>query len=342
MDWTLLILLLLALIAIVQLWLELRKQRRETVSAHFAIEEAQRELDRLQAAQAQTIHVTRLAALGQMVVGIARDINVPLGFARNNLALITELLDDYRELVRRYDTAVQHCLQPVDLLFSADKASLDKLVMYVEEARRKLFEARAAVESSALPSHAGHLVADACSSLEQMGANVQSLKEFARSDGDTTTLVDVGERVERALALAQPRLHDRIEVVSHVNGMPKVRCAPGDLDQVFLNLITNAALAIETKGRLTIAATATPERVEVTFEDIGNGIADNILPKIFEPFFSTRPAGEGSGLGLTIAHKIVTGMGGSIRVKTTPKQGSLFTVSLPTGAAAAAEPADVR
>jgi len=337
MDWTLLILLLIALVAIVQLWLELRKQRRETVSAHFAIEEAQRELDRLQAAQAQTIHVTRLAALGQMVVGIARDINVPLGFVQNNLAMITELLDDYRELVRRYDTAVQHCLQPVDLLFSADKESLDKLVKYVEEARRKLFDARAAVESSALPTHAGQLVGDARSSLAQMSANVQSLKEFARSDGDTTTLVDVGERVERAIALAQPRLHDRIEVVTHVSGLPKVRCAPGDLDQVFLNLITNAALAIENKGRVTISATAAPERVEIAFEDNGNGIADNILPKIFEPFFSTRPAGEGSGLGLTIAHKIVTGMGGSIRVKTTPKQGSVFTVSLPVGGAVAAE-----
>lgn len=341
MDWTLLVLLLIALVAIIQLWLELRKQKRETDSAHFAVEEAQRELDRLQAAQAQTIHVTRLAALGQMVVGIARDMNVPLGFAQNNLALIAELLDEYRDLVRRYDTAVQHCLQPVDLMFSADKASLDKLVKYVEEARRKLFEARAAVESSALPTHAGQLAGDARASLAQLGVNVQSLKDFARSDGDAAAPVDIGERIDRALALAQPRLHDRIEVVKQVSGLPKVRCAPGDLDQVFLNLITNAALAIETKGRITITGTATPDRVEVAFEDNGNGIADNILPKIFEPFFSTRPPGEGTGLGLTIAHKIVTGMGGSIRVKTTPKQGSVFTVSLPTSAAVA-DAADVR
>ena len=82
MDWMILVLLLVALGAIVQLWLELKRQKRETMSANFAVEEAQRELDRLQAAQAQTIHVTRLAALGQMVVGIARDIDVPIGFAR--------------------------------------------------------------------------------------------------------------------------------------------------------------------------------------------------------------------------------------------------------------------
>src|SRR5499427_9589522 len=112
MDWIMVVLLLIALAAIVQLWIELSRQRRQTLSANFAVEEAQRELERLQAAQAQTIHVTRLAALGQMVVGLARDINAPLGFARNNLSMVSELLEEYRGLVQKYDTAVQHCLQP--------------------------------------------------------------------------------------------------------------------------------------------------------------------------------------------------------------------------------------
>jgi len=341
MDWITVILLVVALAAIVQLWMELSRQKKQTLSANFAVEEAQRELDRLQAAQAQTIHVTRLAALGQMVVGIARDTNVTLGFAQNNLTMLVELLDEYRELVQRYDTAVQHCLQPVDLLFSADKESLDKLVKYVEEARRKLFEARANVESSALPRNARQLLLDSAESLAQLSASVQGLKEFARSDSDAPTLVDVGERVNRALTLAQPRLHDRIEVIRQIGVLPRVRCAPGDLDQVFLSLITNAALAIEGKGKLTIAGKTVGDQVELTFEDTGIGMADNILPKIFEPFFSTRPAGEGTGLGLTIAHKIVTGMGGSIRVHTTPRVGSVFTVSLPV-ANAPAEGADVR
>jgi len=341
MDWMILVLLLVALGAIVQLWLELKRQKRETMSANFAVEEAQRELDRLQAAQAQTIHVTRLAALGQMVVGIARDIDVPIGFSRNNITMIVELLEEYRALVQQYDLAVQHCLQPVDLLFSADKASLDKLVKYVEEARRKLFEARASVESSALPNNARQLLVDSGDSLAQLTARVGSLKDFARSDSDAPALVDVGDRIDRALSLAQPRLHDRIEVVRQVGPLPKVRCAPGDLEQVFLSLITNAAFAIEGKGKLTISAKATPDQIDVVFEDTGSGMADNILPKIFEPFFSTRPPGEGTGLGLTIAHKIITGMGGSIRVQTTPRQGSVFTVTLPVGAAAT-DSADVR
>ena len=342
MDWIIIVLLLIALAAIVQLWLELSRQRKLTLSANFAVEEAQHELERLQAAQAQTIHVTRLAALGQMVVGIARDISVPVGFARNNLGLIDELLEEYRGLVQKYDLAVQHCLQPVDLLFSADKASLDKLVKYVEEARRKLFEARANVESSALPRNAKQLLADGADSLGELASRAQSLKEFARSDSDAPALVDVGERVDKALALARPRLNDRIEVVRQIAGLPRVRVAPGDLDQVFLALITNAAQAIEGKGKITITGRTAGDQIELAVEDTGSGMADNVLPKIFEPFFSTRPAGEGSGLGLTIAHKIITGMGGTIRVKTTPRQGSVFTVTLPVGGAAAAESADVR
>ena len=141
--------------------MELSNQQTQTLSANFAVEEAQHELDRLQAAQAQTIQVTRLAALGQMVVGVAREINVPLGLAQKATSTVVgEMLTEYRSLVQRYDTAVQHCLQPVDLLFGADKASLDKLVKFVEEARRKLFEARANVENSALPQKSpGQLLA---------------------------------------------------------------------------------------------------------------------------------------------------------------------------------------
>jgi two-component system NtrC family sensor kinase len=341
MDWIIIALLVVALAAIVQLWLELGRQKKQTLSANFAVEEAQRELERLQAAQAQTIHVTRLAALGQMVVAVARDFAVPVGFARNNLDVIADLLDEYRDLVKRYDLAVQHCLQPVDLMFSADKASLDKLVKYVEEARRKLFEARASVESSALPRNARQLLADSSGRLSELLGNTDALKSFARSDSDAPALVDVGERVERALALARPRMSDRVQVVRQIAALPRVRCAPGDIDQMFLNLITNAAQAIEGDGKITITGRpVNAEQVELTIADDGCGMTDTVMPKIFEPFFSTRPPGEGTGLGLTIAHKIITGMGGSIRVQSTPREGSAFTVLLPV--AATAETTDVR
>jgi len=333
MDWTLLLLLLVALAAIVQLWMALNNQRRQTLSANFAVEEAQHELDRLQAAQAQTIQVTKLAALGQMVAGVAREINAPLGLAQGNIEVVGEMLAEYRLLVRQYDAAVQHCLQPVDLLFGADKASLDKLVKFVEEARRKLFEARANLENSAMANKTEVLLDDSRSALAQLSSRALSIKEFARTDIDAPTLIDVGECVDNALALAQSRLPERIKLVRQIGALPKVRSVPGDLDQAFLALINNAAAAMEGEGTLTVSGKQAGERVEVVFEDTGTGIGDDILPKIFEPFFTTRPRGEGAGLGLTIAHRIVSGLGGSIQVKTTPKHGSTFSVSLPCGSA---------
>jgi two-component system NtrC family sensor kinase len=339
MDWTLLLLLLVALGAIVQLWLALNNQRRQTLSANFAVEEAQQDLERLQAAQAQTIQVTKLAALGQMIAGVAREINAPLGLAQGNIEVVGEMLAEYRSLVQQYDAAVQHCLQPVDLLFGADKASLDKLVKFVEEARRKLFEARANLENSAMANKTEVLLADSRSALAQLSGRALSIKEFARTDIDAPTLVDIGECVDNALALARSRLPERIKLVRQIGALPKVRCVPGDLDQVFLALINNAAAAMEGEGTLTVSGTQAGERIEVVFEDTGTGIGDDILPKIFEPFFTTRPRGEGAGLGLTIAHRIVSGLGGSIQVKTTPKHGSAFSVSL---LSASADGSDVR
>lgn len=333
MDWTLLFLLLVALAAIVQLWMALNSQRRQTLSANFAVEEAQQELERLQAAQAQTIQVTKLAALGQMVAGVAREINAPLGLAQGNIEVVGEMLAEYRSLVQQYDAAVQHCLQPVDLLFGADKASLDKLVKFVEEARRKLFEARANLENSAMVKNAEVLLGDSRGALVQLSGRALSIKEFARTDIDAPALVDIGECVDNALALAQSRLPERIKLVRQIGALPKVRSVPGDLDQAFLALINNAAAAMEGEGTLTVSGKQAGDRIEVAFEDTGSGIGDDILPKIFEPFFTTRPRGEGAGLGLTIAHRIVAGLGGSIQVKTTPKHGSTFSVSLPTGSA---------
>src|SRR4029079_5780520 len=112
--------------------------------------------------------------------------------------------------------------------------------------------------------------------LGELVERAQSLKDFARSDSDATALVDVGERIDRALALAQPRISDRVEVFKQVGALPRVRCVAGDLDQVFLALITNAALSIENKGKIAIGARLAGEQIEVVFEDNGVGMADNV------------------------------------------------------------------
>ncbi|HZP64978.1 MAG TPA: ATP-binding protein [Rudaea sp.] len=296
--------------------------------------QAEEEIKRLQATQSQVIHTTKLASLGQMVAGVAHEINTPLGFVKSNVEVIGDLLDDYRKLVKQYDAAVQYCLQPVDLIFGADKASLDKLVKHVEEARRKLFEARTALEKTSLLKDAKELLGDASEGLAQLGSLVQNLKGFSRVDRDGMDSMDLNEGIESALMIAQHQLRDRVKIVKHLQPLPKVRCMPSQMNQVFLNLITNAAQAIDGEGTLTIESKPVGKEVEISIADTGCGIPDDVLPKIFDPFFTTKPVGEGTGLGLSIVHKIVKGHGGSIKVRTTPKKGSVFTLSLPVDGSA--------
>lgn len=324
-----LIVALVLLIACVLLGLEWFRVRRENLVLRAGQAESAAELKRLQSSQSQVIHTTKLASLGQMVAGVAHEINTPLGFVKSNVEVVGDLLDDYRALVKQYDIAVQYCLQPVDLIFGADKASLDQLVKHVEDARRKLFDARAAVEKSPLLKDAKELLGDASEGLAQLSSLVVNLKGFSRVDRDGMDSIDLNESIDSALMIAQHQMRDRVHVVKHLQALPKVRCMPSQINQVFLNLITNAAQAIDGEGTLSIDSRCEGGQVIVDFADTGGGIPDDVLPKIFDPFFTTKPVGEGTGLGLSIVHKIVKGHGGSIKVRTLPRKGTTFTVSLP-------------
>jgi signal transduction histidine kinase len=155
-------------------------------------------------------------------------------------------------------------------------------------------------------------------------------------DRDGMDTMDLNEGIESALMIAQHQLRDRVKVVKQLQALPKVRCMPSQMNQVFLNLITNAAQAIDGDGTLTIASKVEGGQVQLDFTDTGCGIPDDVLPKIFDPFFTTKPVGEGTGLGLSIVHKIVKGHGGTIKVRTTPRKGTTFTVSLPVNGSGAA------
>ena len=334
MVWIIVVALLAACAWLAFMLVRARSYTRVLEVSHAAAEE---EVRKLQATQSQVIHTTKLASLGQMVAGVAHEINTPLGFVKSNVEVIGDLLDDYRKLVKQYDAAVQYCLQPVDLIFGADKSSLDKLVKHVEDARRKLFEARTALEKSPLLKDAKELLVDASEGLSQLGSLVLNLKGFSRVDRDGMDSMDLNEGLESALMIAQHQMRDRVRIVKHLGTLPKVRCMPSQVNQVFLNLITNAAQAIEGEGTLTIESKQVGNAVEISFEDTGCGIPDDVLPKIFDPFFTTKPVGEGTGLGLSIVHKIIKGHGGSVKVRTTPKKGSVFTLTLPLDGAGASK-----
>jgi two-component system NtrC family sensor kinase len=294
------------------------------------LESVEADLKAQQASQAHIIHTTKLASLGQMVAGVAHEINTPLGFVKSNVEVVADLLAEH-------ETQLGRLMSGIDLLHNADAVSLAK-------AREALTRARNTLATQPLLGDARDLLGDAADGLKSIAALVQNLKNFARVDRDGLDLVDLNDSVRSALNVAAHQLRERIKVVTDLGTLPKVRCMPSQLNQVFLNLVTNAAQAMAEEGTLTIATRAAGDAVEVTVSDTGSGIPEAVLPKIFDPFFTTKAVGEGTGLGLAIVHKIVKSHGGSIHVRTALGQGTTFTVSLPVeqragGAAPAQEKA---
>lgn len=162
----------------------------------------------------------------------------------------------------------------------------------------------------------------------QIANLVKNLKGFARVDRDGMDALNLNECIESALTIAAHQLRDRVEVVKEYAQLPKINGVASQINQVLLNLIANAAQAMEEGGTLTLVSRRSGDQVEIDVTDTGAGIPDNVMPKIFDPFFTTKPVGEGTGLGLSMVHKIVQSHGGSIRVRTAPKKKELPLASM--------------
>ena len=302
-------------LVLIGLWQRARQlaARAEARSAELAAD-----LEKMQQTQSQVIHTTKLASRGQMIAGVAHEMNTPIGFVKSNVEVVRELLTEHRQLLSK-------CLQGFDMMLAAD---LNNPQM-VEPVRRALTKVRAALAGDQRLTDGDDLLKDSVDGLVQIANLVKNLKGFARVDRDGMDALDLNECVESALTIAAHQLRDRVEVVKELAHLPKVNGVASQINQVLLNLITNAAQAMEEGGTLTLVSRRSGDQVEIDVSDTGGGIPDDILPKIFDPFFTTKPVGEGTGLGLSIVHKIVQSHGGSIKVRTAAKKGTTFTISFP-------------
>jgi signal transduction histidine kinase len=289
------------------------RRRQRPLLVKLAATEA--ELKAQQASQAQIMHTTKLASLGQMVAGVAHEINTPLGFVKSNVEVVSDLL-------KEHESALIQWLTGVDLLIGADGGPGDR-------GREAMARLRRILSEGGLLGDARDLLGDSLDGIRSIAALVQNLKGFARVDRDGVDAADLNDCVRNALAVAGHQLRERITVKLELGELPKVRCMPSQINQVLLNLISNAAQAMEEGGTLGIVSRATASSVEVAISDTGVGIPAEVLPRIFDPFFTTKAVGEGTGLGLSIVHKIIKSHGGTIHVRTGPGQGTTFTFSVP-------------
>ena len=256
------------------------------VQANYDLQEANRSLKRT---QAQLIQNEKMASLGQLVAGIAHEINNPLAFVVNNLFIVESELD-----VLRPDMEPHLC----------------------EPALARLGKARARLHEMK-------------EGLDRVKELVLDLRTFSRLDEEEFKSVDVLEIIDAVLLLFKHKTNGRIAVEKHYGQERMVFCHGRRVQQVIMNLIANAVDAIVEQGKIVITTSETSEFFLISVGDTGSGIAEAIRSKIFDPFFTTKPIGQGTGLGLAISYGIVQDHGGSIEVQSEAGVGTEFTVKIP-------------
>lgn len=260
----------------------------------------------------------KMASLGQLVAGVTHQLNTPLGFSRNNVTLTI--------------TALKTLSTP--LLVAARLAELVRKLPSAESTvTLKLGNSRAAL--AALDFRGDELqdltlmLGDVLRGLEQMGELVDNLRDFTRLDRSKVVDADLAQAIRTVVYIARSAIPPRIRIVDELGELPSVACNPSQLNQVFLNLITNAAQAIPENGEIRISGRRDDRLIRLEFTDTGGGIAPEALPHIFDSFFTTKPRGVGTGLGLAIARDIIGAHGGTITVAKTGPDGTSFAITLP-------------
>lgn len=271
----------------------------------------------LRESQTQLVQSEKMASLGQMVAGVAHELNTPLGYVKNNVQLLRELTGPLFELA-----AAQAEL--ADALGAAD-ADEERLAQALDQAAR----ARERAAPELLAEDLGQLLEDTLYGLEQIGELVVGLKDFARLDRAMSEEVDLNDCIRSTLVIARNNIKDKVEVVTQLGELPRIACAPSQINQVLLNLFNNAAQAMESFGMIRVRTWAEADAVFVSVQDNGCGMPPEVQKRIFDPFFTTKPVGKGTGLGLSISFKIIQDHGGTIRVASEVGRGTHFLIRLP-------------
>jgi signal transduction histidine kinase len=290
------------------------KVRVRTEQLRAANEELRAAYRDLQATQLQLIQREKMASVGQLVAGVAHELNNPIGFISSNVAT----LDDFVRRLRAMLEAYQETSLP-----EADRARID--------ARRQELKVDYAL------TYLDAMIDGIREGADRTRKIVRDLRVFARTSDEVWQSVDLHQELESSLTLLNHLLKDRITVRREYGPVGTVECVRSQIDQVFLNVLANAAQAIRGPGTITIETRRDGPMAVIRVGDTGPGIAPEALGRIFDPFFTTKPVGEGTGLGLSISYEIITKHGGEIRAESPPEGGAVFTLRLPVARAAQRE-----
>lgn len=280
-------------------------------------QELENTLRKLQQTQAQLIHSEKMSSLGQTVAGVAHEINNPVNFIYGNLSYVNDYTQDLLDLIQVYQ---EEYPQP----------SL------------RIIEKSEAIELDYLRDDLPKILASMKVGADRIRDIVLTLRNFSRLDEAALKEVDIHQGLESSLLILQNRLkvsmnHPGIEVIKKYSNIPLVECYPGQLNQVYMNLLANAIDALESQVRIENKPTIfiqtemeNNDRVKIQIRDNGIGMTEEVRKRLFDPFFTTKPIGKGTGLGLAISHAIVVDKhGGKLVCDSSPGEGAVFTITIP-------------
>lgn len=289
---------------------EERKLRRLSDEAllkkHEELEEAHAELKQV---QARVIQQEKMASIGQLAAGITHEINNPMSFITGNLGILRTYLEGIDKIITVQEEIARKHAPP--------------------EAMETLHALREKMKIDYILKDVGHLIDQSLEGADRVRKIVSDLKNFSRMEEDVYMIEDINAALDSTINIVWNEIKYKSELVKEFGELPLTRCNISHLNQVFMNLLVNAAQAIEKWGKITVRTRTKGDDIYVSVTDTGSGIPEENLKKILEPFFTTKAAGKGTGLGLSISYDIVKRHNGDIIMESEVGKGSTFTIRIP-------------
>ena len=263
----------------------------------------------LKEAQAMMVHSEKMRSLGELVAGIAHEINNPINFIYGNIMILEKYTKDMFDLIEKY-------AENDDILPPEKKVEIEKL--------------KEEIDIEFLKDDIKELIRSCIEGTERTKNIILDLKNFSRMEEMVMTQFDIPKEIDTTLNILNNKYKNRITVhKNYEENLPKIEAYGGQINQVFMNILDNAAAAIEGTGDVFINVKKAGENVEIEFKDTGKGIKKENLSKVFDPFFTTKPVGQGTGLGMSISYRVIQNHYGTISVESELGQGASFKIILP-------------
>ena len=261
-----------------------------------------------------------LASVGRLAAGIAHEINNPTAFLSSNLKTASDYLQEIGYLVADYRQFISELKTSAGHIIVGDRArSLLEEIKHAEDR----------ADFDLIMADLADIFAECRQGTDRIRKIIADLRDFARPGEPERQLTDIHRGLDAAIKLVSHELMDKAELIREYGDLPWIECCSRQINQVFINLLVNAAQAIETHGIIRVRTRVRGKNVEVHISDTGQGIPEQNLSRIFDPFFTTKAVGEGTGLGLSMVYGIIKRHSGEIMVESKVGQGTCFILRLP-------------